>query len=126
MNSEDFFAFIREFQEEMIAILHAKGDDYAGDADRLGNFYHIAATLGLNVRQIWAVYAQKHMGAIMTWVQAGKVSSESVHERFLDLANYCILGAALAAEAGDRSTGCIRHTLPGEHFARLAEQLRKT
>jgi len=97
---------VKEFNEgrdkfiaRMIEILDTKGPDYSNSDDRLANFKRLAQLLGTTPLQIWAVYAMKHMDAIMTYAKSGKVASEEITGRFLDLANYAVLGAALVQEA---------------------------
>lgn len=48
---------------------------------------------------VWAVYFNKHVTAVLTFARTGKVESEAIRGRFLDIATYAILGAALADES---------------------------
>ena len=98
MNQQDFTEFTRVFNEEADKILVAKGNDYSIDQDRLANFKRLAAALSLDPFVIYAVYTAKHCEAILTWVRHGKLESESLRSRFIDLRNYAILGAALAKD----------------------------
>jgi len=82
-----------------------KGGEYAGDLDRLANFRRNAAALGLEMEQVWAVYAAKHWDSIMQYVKdlgEGKTRErmESIEGRMDDLIVYLILAKAMADERG--------------------------
>lgn len=98
MNNPELKTFTEQFTQEMRDLLEAKGSDYSRSNDRLSNFKRIANLLDLPPLVIWNVYAQKHKDAIDTFCRTGTVSSEAIRGRFLDLANYCLLGAALVDE----------------------------
>lgn len=92
-----------------------KGGEYSGDTDRLANFRRNAAALGLDYRQIWAVYSAKHWDAIIQYVKdlaEGKQRRrlEGLEGRCDDLIVYLLLFKAMLQE----SSGIIRHehTLP--------------
>ena len=76
-------------------LLTQKGADYtqgaAGDAGRLKNFYTAAERLGLESRQVLAVYLHKHLSAIETFLQKGQVESEAIEGRIADAVNYLLL-----------------------------------
>lgn len=95
-------AEFRALQEALLAdanvVLWNKMQDYAADeADALANFRAAAEHLGLEPRQVWAVYFWKHVCSVMEWARRGDVASEPIRGRFVDLVNYCAFGAALAA-----------------------------
>lgn len=80
-----------------------KGGEYAGDTDRLANFRRNAEALGLDMSQVWAIYAAKHWDAVMQYVKdigAGKKRErmESITGRLDDLIVYCILMKAIVEE----------------------------
>ena len=99
MTAAEFQTFADAFFDSIRAIICTKGHDYTADlGDRLGNFKDAARALGLSPMQVWAVYFNKHVTAVLNFAARGRVESEAVHDRFLDIATYAILGAALAAE----------------------------
>lgn len=80
-----------------------KGGEYAGDTDRLANFRRNAEALGLDMSQVWAIYASKHWDAVMQYVKdigAGKKRErmESITGRLDDIIVYCILMKAIVEE----------------------------
>lgn len=98
MLQEEFDNFKMEFFNDQNDLLTLKGHDYTGGGDRLANFKEEGEALGVTPLQVWATFAGKHWRALCTFVRDGSLRSESVRSRFLDLANYALLGAALAAE----------------------------
>lgn len=80
----------------------AKNHDYtAASQDALANFKVIAGTLGLKPRQVWAVFFLKQVLAVVTWAKTGKLESEGLGGRFLDLVNFSALGQAVYESADD-------------------------
>lgn len=104
MKHGDFESFASKFVKGMENLLVAKGGDYSTDTDRLSNFKEQAKLLGVPARVIWAVYCHKHIDAVDRWVREGKLTSETIRSRFLDLANYALLGAALAEDFNSEDT----------------------
>lgn len=79
---------------ECMEILRRKNADYSQNEqkhDRIAAFKRIARDTGINPRQAWAVFAQKHWGAIMRYVKDGFVESEPVGGRINDMINYLVL-----------------------------------
>lgn len=99
MTHSDLAKFAEAFLAEMHSVLVRKNRDYAGsDNDALEGLKSPADRAGILARQAWKVFTEKHWRAIEKWVKTGTLESEGIRGRFLDLANYALLGAALAAE----------------------------
>ncbi|RLC39729.1 MAG: hypothetical protein DRH51_06665 [Candidatus Coatesbacteria bacterium] len=89
MYKDDFYALVKNMQEEEQDILFRKGHDYqCGSDDVLANFKRIAERLSLSPLEVWAVYFLKHIDAILTFVKKGEVASEDIEGRFNDARNY--------------------------------------
>lgn len=89
--------FARRFVECM-EILRRKNADYSQSEqknDRIAAFKRIARDTGINTRQAWAVFAQKHWGAVMRYVKDGFVESEPIEGRINDMINYLVLLGAI-------------------------------
>lgn len=96
MTHEDYAKHVQEFTDEMRAVTEAKNADYsAGTSDAMRNYYELSQASGCTPFQAWMVLMMKHVTAIMRFSKDGRVSSESIHGRFIDLANYAMLGDAL-------------------------------
>lgn len=99
MTHDDYAKHVREFTDEMRAVTEAKNADYsAGSDDSMNNYYELSAATGVTPVQAWMCLAMKHWTAVMRYAKTGSVSSEVIHGRFIDLANYMMLGAALVKD----------------------------
>lgn len=90
-------AFARRFVDCM-DIMRTKNVDYSQGEDRedrIAAFRRIARDVNISMRQAWAVFAQKHWGAIMKFVKDGRVESEPIDGRINDLINYLVLLGAI-------------------------------
>jgi hypothetical protein len=99
MNTEELNSLSEDLRELEDQLLESKGADYTRhDPDRLANFKRSAQALGTEPLLVWAIYANKHWDAIMSYVSTGKAESEDIKLRFVDLKNYLTLGYALIYE----------------------------
>jgi hypothetical protein len=92
--------FARRFSD-CIDTLRAKNADYSQNeqkGDRIAAFRRIARDIDLPMRKVWAVFAQKHWGAIMRFVKEGRVESEPIDGRIDDLINYAVLFGAIVRD----------------------------
>lgn len=102
---EQYAKLVQETVHQIEELSRLKGGEYAGDTDRLANFRRNATALGLNLEDIWAVYAGKHWDAIQQYVKdlrEGKSRErlESISGRADDLIVYCILFKAILEDRG--------------------------
>ena len=89
---------------ECMTLIRAKNADYSqGEqkGDRIAAFRRIARDIRISMPQVWAVFAQKHWGAIMKFIKDGSVESEPIGGRINDLINYMVLLGAIIADEGD-------------------------
>src|SRR5574342_643415 len=91
-------------------VLHAwhvysrKNHDYTmADPDPFHNFKATAELAGTNSMQAWFTHFYKHFAAVATLCKTGKVESEGIEGRFIDIINYAILGLGLAQQQGGGS-----------------------
>lgn len=89
----------------MRKLLASKGADYTRDVDRLANFKNAGKRYEMSPMKALMVYVDKHMEAIATYTNTGKVNSEDILSRFIDVANYMVLGAALVVDAMNAEGG---------------------
>lgn len=88
------------------SLAEKKGGEYAGDEDRLANFRRNAEALGLNMEDVWSVYAAKHWDAIMQYVKDSRNGVERerlepIDGRAHDLIVYLVLFLAMLDEKND-------------------------
>lgn len=100
---EDMDALLKE----CLKVLTVKGNDYTqgkGNLDRLNNFTTGAEALGLQPRQVLAVYLYKHLTAVLRYLKEGQVESEPIEGRIVDCINYfLLLGKLIAHEKREES-----------------------
>lgn len=96
VTAEDLSKLQAHLRAREDAVLKVKGHDYThGGPDRLANFIEASAAIGVRPEVVWAVYFHKHVTAILTWSATGRLESEDLLDRFVDIRNYCLLGLAL-------------------------------
>src|SRR3990172_12413162 len=99
MNNTEFIEFRNKFNEECEDILGTKGEAYTQNSiDRHKNFKANAEKLGLTPLQVWAVYFNKHIDAIIHFIKNNKEGPEGVRSNMLDARNYIDLGVSLVEE----------------------------
>ena len=99
MNTTDFNTIVHDARERQDQLLTVKGNDYTRhEEDRLSNFKRSGTAIGLSPLQVWAIFINKHIDAVMTYVKTGRTESESIQGRLDDIVNYCYLGEALIRE----------------------------
>lgn len=80
---------------EAMAVANAKRADYTNGGDRFANFRTRAEELKCSIFLVWSVYAGKHLDALRTYTRTGKLESEPVNGRVVDLLNYLDLLEAM-------------------------------
>lgn len=96
---EEYANHVHDFTAEMQVVTEMKNTDYsAGAADAMQGFFELSRAVGITPMQAWMCLMMKHVAAITRFVKVGGVVSESIHGRFIDLANYAMLGDALVSD----------------------------
>lgn len=101
---DEFFA---EKFAECIDLIKVKNADYSqGEqkGDRIAAFRRIARDINITMEQAWAVFCQKHWGAVMKYVKDGAVESEPIDGRITDIINYMVLLSAIIADGRKETT----------------------
>ncbi len=88
---------------EQLAILKnltaSKGVEYSrSDDDQLANFRRQATELGVGPEKILAVYLNKHLDAIKSFLKTGEVLSEPIYGRIDDAILYLMLLKAMVID----------------------------
>jgi hypothetical protein len=94
---------------KIVELSALKGGEYSGDDDRLLNFRRNGALLGLPMETVWAVYVNKHIDAVMQYVQdlsTGKERKrmETLDGRVDDIIVYMLLFKAMLEESHGTKT----------------------
>jgi len=99
MTSTEFNQIVATARARQDQLLKVKGNDYTRhEEDRLSNFKRSGASIGLLPIQVWAIFINKHIDAVMAYVKTGRTESEAIQGRLDDIVNYCYLGEALIRE----------------------------
>lgn len=103
MTMDEYAQHVNGFLAEMRAVTEAKNPDYsAGSNDAMAHYHDAAVEVGVTPLQVWLVLLTKHLQAIRRYARTGTVSSEAIRGRFVDVANYAMLGAALVEDLARR------------------------
>lgn len=99
MTRDEYARHVAGFTREMAELTAAKNADYsAGTDDAMNDYHSAAARCGVTPVQAWAILLMKHVHAVERFVKTGQLSSETIHSRLVDLANYAMLGDALVKD----------------------------
>ncbi len=99
MNPEEYYQIRKELLEFAEEVAAPKREEYTGQSqDILYNFKRIAERLGMSPLQVWAVYFNKHVDSVNTFIKGEASVSEPMGSRFADMLNYLFLGIALIIE----------------------------
>lgn len=95
------YNFTRTALDDMAIILNEKATDYsANSSDPYVNFKHTAKIVGINPEQVALVLAGVKLSRISQLMNSGASPiNESLHDSFLDLANYATLAYAMHLES---------------------------
>ena len=109
MRHDDYAEHVTDFTDEMKKVTTEKNADYsAGTDDAMCDYHSTANRVGITPVQVWAVLFFKHVHAVERFIKTGMLSSESIHGRFIDIANYGMLGDALVKDIAE----CHREDAP--------------
>lgn len=98
MNRTEVTKVLESVFREITDLNDTKGREYTAEADALANLRDWPE-VGLTGRQRWAVYADKHWRAIVSYIRSGETLSEPIEGRINDMILYLILLRALIEES---------------------------
>ncbi len=103
MTHDSYATHVQAFLAEMDAVTKAKNADYsAGTKDAMDHYHSGAEEAGVTPVQVWFIMLMKHYQAIRRYVREGRLDSEPIHGRMIDMANYAMLGDALVNDLTNR------------------------
>lgn len=100
---DEFEAFLTGYMGDAIfakrfancmTTMRSKNADYSQNehkGDRIAAFRRISRDVNIPMTKVWAVFCQKHWGAIMRFIKDGHVESEPIDGRINDMINYLAL-----------------------------------
>ena len=100
MNQKEFIETKKYILEKALDIMNAKQPEYTNKSiDILHNFKSTAESIGITPMEVWAVFFNKHIQAILS--HAGDPymhQAEPIDSRYADAINYLFLGFAMLVE----------------------------
>ena len=100
MNQKEFIETKKYILEKALDIMNAKQPEYTNKSiDVLHNFKSTAKSIGITPMEVWAVFFNKHIQAILS--HSGDPSmhqAEPIDSRYADALNYLFLGFAMLVE----------------------------
>lgn len=76
---------------DALEIQEKKNADYSTRGNPLAGFTQPAEEIDIHPLKVWYIYARKHWGAIKRFVSTGRVESEPIRDRLIDLINYATI-----------------------------------
>lgn len=100
MTQKEFIETKKYILEKALDIMDAKQPEYTNKSiDVLHNFKSTAESIGITPMEVWAVFFNKHIQAILS--HAGDPymhQAEPIDSRYADAINYLFLGFAMLVE----------------------------
>jgi hypothetical protein len=104
MTQKEFIETKKYILEKALDIMDAKQPEYTNKSiDVLNNFKQTAKSIGIQPMEVWAVFFNKHIQAILS--HAGDPNmhqAEPIDSRYADALNYLFLGFAMLVEDSNK------------------------
>lgn len=94
MNYPEQLNCVNEFFNECLALQKTKGKDYTTNGDVFYNIKTTAEECEITPEKVLWIAFRKHYIAVQQYIRSGKLESESIKSRLIDIANYVSLLAA--------------------------------
>ena len=97
MNQKEFIETRKYILDKAQDIMDAKQPEYTNKSmDVLYNFISTAKSIGIEPMEVWAVFFNKHVQAILSHAgDSNMKQAEPIESRYADAINYLFLGFAL-------------------------------
>ena len=117
MNKNQFRLLLDATYKNLVNLTNSKGEEYSHDTDQLANFKRQAAELGVSPLMVLAVYLNKHLDAVKSFIKNGREFSEPIEGRIDDAILYLILLKALISD--------LRSQQPQSNETPISERTRQ-
>ena len=100
MTQKEFIETKKYILEKALDIMNAKQPEYTNKSiDVLHNFKSTAENIGITPMEVWAVFFNKHIQAILSHACDPYMhQAEPIDSRYADALNYLFLGFAMLVE----------------------------
>lgn len=104
MNKKEFIETRNYILEKAQDIMDAKQPEYTNKSiDVLNNFKQTAKSIGIQPMEVWAVFFNKHIQAILSHSGDPNMhQAEPIDSRYADALNYLFLGFAMLVEDSNK------------------------
>ena len=104
MNQKEFIETRNYILEKAQDIMDAKQPEYTNKSiDVLNNFKSTAKSIGIQPMEVWAVFFNKHIQAILSHSGDPNMhQAEPIDSRYADALNYLFLGFAMLVEDSNK------------------------
>ena len=104
MNQKEFQETKKYILEKALDIMDAKQPEYTNKSiDVLNNFKSTAKSIGIQPMEVWAVFFNKHIQAILSHSGDPNMhQAEPIDSRYADALNYLFLGFAMLVEDSNK------------------------
>ena len=104
MNQKEFQETKKYILEKALDIMDAKQPEYTNKSiDVLNNFKQTAKSIGIQPMEVWAVFFNKHIKAILSHSGDPNMhQAEPIDSRYADALNYLFLGFAMLVEDSNK------------------------
>lgn len=112
MDKKQFRTLIDKTHTALVNMTATKGEEYSRDDDQLANFKRQSAELDIDDTKILAIYLNKHLDAIKSFIKNGREFSEPIEGRIDDAILYLILLKALISDRRNQLNPSTNTPLP--------------
>ena len=95
MTIEERNKFLKVFFKSCEEVLETKGRDYTPDGIAFSDVIDTANDIGITPEKVLWIAMKKHISAVKSYVKYGRLESEPIKNRLIDIANYAALIAVL-------------------------------
>ena len=104
MRIDELIKRVKASHDTEIDLLRRKGGDYSPGEDTLACFKRVAGAYGVEPILVAAIYLEKHLDAVRTYIREGRLNVESFGEHIIDARVYLNLIHALDKERSERES----------------------
>jgi len=101
MRIEDLISQTKLFHDAELGLLQRKGADYSPGDDTLACFKRTGQKYDISPMLVAAIYMEKHLDAIRTYIKEGRLNVEDLFEHTVDARNYLNLIYAIDQEGSE-------------------------
>ena len=104
MNQKEFIETRQYILDKAQDIMNAKQPEYTNKSiDVLNNFKQTAKSIGIQPMEVWAVFFNKHIQAILSHSGDPNMhQAEPIDSRYADALNYLFLGFAMLVDDANK------------------------